>query len=78
MPVMIEGHGGHPVSGFSRFARIYAQFLKGMGELAGAFVPLTPGKPEILAGVTPVDNADIIRVHLHRSFHESRQKQRIP
>jgi hypothetical protein len=74
MPMVIEGHGGHPVAGRARLSRFDSQCQKGVSELTGTFVPLAPGKPEIFTNVIPINYTDVIRIHFQRSFHKGGQE----
>jgi hypothetical protein len=74
MPMVIESHGGHPIARLPRLSRLDSQFQQGMGELTGSLVPLSPGKPEIFTGIIPINNTDIIRIHIQRPFHKGSQE----
>jgi hypothetical protein len=54
--MVIQRHGADPVTLF------HSQCLEQVGVLAGACVPLAPGKPEILSIVISENNSFVIRI----------------
>jgi hypothetical protein len=68
--IVIQGHGGNPVARLARFAGLYAQSFEGVSEFTGALVPLTPGESVVLAGVSPIDDADVIGIEVEWPLHE--------
>jgi hypothetical protein len=78
MAMGIQGHGADPITGFTGFPGFDPQLLKSVGQLAGSFVPLQPGKSSIFSGeLVSVNNSDLMGINFNRPFHKGGKEQRV-
>jgi len=62
MAMTVQSHSADAVAGLPWFARLYSQLFQRICELAGALIPLAPGKPIVFTSLIAVNDSDIVGI----------------